>query len=317
MEKMTMTSHNKKGVKSTHHQDRTNTEKATHIDKEKSKENVYWQWNVGRTEQPNFEACELEFYEERYGKSVEEQNKRNEKNRHTERNKTVKQLYNSNRTAPTETYFQLGNRDSHADGNTLLRIMSKFQRKMNKYNKNFHILDIALHVDEATPHIAYRSVIDYDKDGIITIGQDKGLEAMGFDLDNPNEPKSRTNNRRMTFDKFCRNLLIEICKEYHIEIEYVGDGHKHYEKEEFIKKQELEKEYQQKINEYDAHAKLKYDDTCKTIDRNEKQAEFDYYEKKKTDFEEYKKMQDMEYKNKLELIGLGADFGMKEDFVRS
>lgn len=315
MTKMTLTSHNKKGVKSTHHQDRTNTDKATHIDHDKSKNNVYWQWNCGKTDTPDFEACELEFYKERYLKSLEEQNKRNDKNRHSERNKTIEQLYDNKRTSPTETYLQLGNKDNHADEKTLLNIMSKFQRKMNKYSKNFHILDIALHVDEKTPHIAYRSIIDYEKDGIITIGQDKGLEEMGFDLPE-SKARGKNNNRRMSFDKYCRNLLIEICKEHDIDIEFVGDGHKHLEKEEFIKKQELEKalknidiDAENKVNEYINMTNKKIEKACENVDKQAEDIVNEHIQKTNDKI-------DTKIKEKLKSLGLSDYDTIKSDFNR-
>lgn len=322
MAKMTLTSHNKKGVKSTHHQDRTNTDEATHIDHDKTKNNIYWQWDCGKTDTPDFEACELKFYKERYSKSVEEQNKRNDKNRHSERNKTIEQLYDNKRTSPTETYFQIGNKDNHADEKTLLNIMSKFQRKMNKYSKNFHILDIALHVDEKTPHIAYRSIIDYEKDGIITIGQDKGLETMGFDLPE-SKARGKNNNRRMSFDKYCRNLLIEICKEHDIDIECIGDGHKHLEKEEFIKKQELEKalknidiDAENKVNEYINITNQKIEKACKNIDKRAEDIVNEHIEKTNNKLDSRIKEITLKSKEKLKNLGLEGYDVIGTDFNR-
>lgn len=286
MEEFTLTSHNKRGVKSTHHQDRTNTGNANHINHALSKYNIYWQWNTGQIKEPDFEECEKEFYKQRYGEQVEKQNERNIKNGHAERNRTTEDIRKGKYTAPMETYFQIGNKDKQTSPDVLLKIMAKLQRRLNKYNKNFHFLDIAMHVDETTTHIAYRTIIDYSKNGIITVGQDKGLEEMGFDLPYPEMKKGQKNNRRMTFDKFIRETLIEICKEFDIEIIKVGDGHVHQEKEDFILEQEIKKKKQQ-IEELD-NGIIAREEKIKDLNTKGKN-EVDYVNNLKDKAEKYEK----------------------------
>lgn len=89
--------------------------------------------------------------------------------------------------------------------------------------------------------------------------------------------------------------------------------------------QDIDKEYDDKTNNYHEQAKQEYEETVKIIDANRKQAENKYYDKQQKihddylrkidkDFEERKKMVDEEYQNKLEKLGLGRNYGMKDDF---
>ena len=101
---MKLTRHNgrsgKNGTYNPRHNDRRfDVENSGHIDSERAKKNVYWDCYRGYTtagsredsSQPDFsfEQIELAYYTENYSDFIEAQNARNEKNRHTERNRTV------------------------------------------------------------------------------------------------------------------------------------------------------------------------------------------------------------------------------------
>ena len=82
------------------------------------------------------------------------------------------------------------------------------------------VLDWALHLDESTPHIHERHVFDGEnKYGEVAPQQEKALEALGFDLPDPDKPLSRRNNRKITFDAACRKMLFEIAKRHGLELE--------------------------------------------------------------------------------------------------
>ena len=107
-----------------------------------------------------------------------------------------------------------------------------------------HILDFALHMDETTPHIHERHVFDCEnKYGELCPQQEKALEALGIPLPDPDKPRGRNNNRKMTFDLICRNLLFDVCRQYGLEIEEVPEygGKKYLEKQEFIIQAQKEK----------------------------------------------------------------------------
>lgn len=111
---MKLTRHNgrsgKHGAYNPWHNDRRfDVENSEHIDAERAKQNVYWDRYRGYTtgesredaEQPDFsfEEIELTYYSEHYGDHIDVQNARNEKIRHTERNRTVADLLKNVRPA--------------------------------------------------------------------------------------------------------------------------------------------------------------------------------------------------------------------------
>ena len=85
-------------------------ENSEHIDAERARKNIYWDCYRGFTthdfrenpEQPDysFEEIERMYYTEHYSDHVDAQNARNEKTRHTERNRTVEDLLFPIRTTP-------------------------------------------------------------------------------------------------------------------------------------------------------------------------------------------------------------------------
>ena len=77
-----------------------------------------------------------------------------------------------------------------------------------------------MHLDESTPHIHERHVFDCEnKYGEVAPQQEKALEALGFELPDPDKPLSRRNNRKITFDAACRKMLFEIAKRHGLELE--------------------------------------------------------------------------------------------------
>ncbi len=61
------------------------------------------------------------YYYEHYGGYVEAQNARNEKTRHTERNRTVEDLLKNNKTCPEESIYQIGTLEESVPPETLFR----------------------------------------------------------------------------------------------------------------------------------------------------------------------------------------------------
>ena len=185
-----------------------------------------------------FSEVERQFYESSYSNFVESQNERNAKIRHTERNRSIPDLLSSRKTCPEETIYQLGTLDEHASAEDLLSVVTEFIEEFKaKYGDHVHVLDWALHLDESTPHIHERHVFDCEnKYGEVAPQQEKALEALGFDLPDPDKPLSRRNNRKITFDAACRKMLFEIAKRHGLELEEEAEyGNRQYlEKQDFI-----------------------------------------------------------------------------------
>ena len=123
-------------------------------------------------------------------------------------------------TCPEEVIWAIGNQNDTISPRILKNII---QEQINWEQKNFpgvRVLDVSLHMDEASPHIHERRVFLYtDSQGHKAIGQNKALEQMGIGLPHPDKPKSRYNNRKQTFSKICRNHFLQICKEHGLQIE--------------------------------------------------------------------------------------------------
>ena len=120
----------------------------------------------------------------------------------------------------------------------MLSVVTEFIEEFKaKFGEHVHVLDWALHLDESTPHIHERHVFDCEnKYGEIAPQQEKALEALGFDLPDPDKPLSRRNNRKITFDASCRKMLFEIAKRHGLGLEEEAEygNRKYLEKQDFI-----------------------------------------------------------------------------------
>lgn len=210
----------KDGAYNTKHNDRQfDLSHAEHIDPERVKNNRYWNW-TGNPEM-SFEAAEQAFYERHIKQHLDAQNARYRAQRHAERAKTMDEYRKSLQTCPEEVILQIGKLGDTIPADMMARII---QEQINWEQEQFpgvKVLDVALHMDEqGAPHIHERRAWVYtDKDGNWAISQNKSLEQMGVELPNPNKPRSRFNNRKMTFSRMCREHLLQICREHGLEIE--------------------------------------------------------------------------------------------------
>ena len=236
----------KHGVYDVKHNDRnfdvTNSE---HIDVNRTMQNVYWDCyqgyclNGATTERKmTFSEVEKLYYFEHYGDHVDAQNERNEKGGHAERNRTVEDVLKNNKTCPEESLLQLGNMEYSVSPDVLGKVVAEFFEEFQKrYGSHVHILDWALHLDEATPHVHVRQVYDaLNQYGELCPMQDKALEELGFYLPDPSKKKGRYNNRKMTFDAECRKLFLEIAGKNGVmlECEPIYGGASYLEKQDYI-----------------------------------------------------------------------------------
>lgn len=267
---MKLTRHNgragKNGTYNPKHNDRRfDVEHSEHINPEMTKKNVYWDCytgikSVAFRENPDakdfsFEEIEKLYYVENYGDYVDAQNARNEKARHTERNRTVEDLLKNKKTCPEETIYQMGTMDEHASAEDLLKVVMEFYQEFEeRFGSHVHILDWALHMDEGTPHIQERHVFDAKNQyGELCPQQEKALEELGIPLPHPDKPKGKHNNRKQTFDAICRELLFEIAEKHdlHFEWEPSYGGRSYLEKQDYILMKQKEKlaRQEQKLEE--------------------------------------------------------------------
>ena len=264
-----LTRHNgrsgKNGVYNVKHNDRRfDVRNSEHIDPERTGENLYWDCYGGfyghadQSKHMSFDEVEKRFYEENYRDFTLAQNARNEARRHPEKNRTPEDLRMDKRTCPEETIYQMGTIGDSESPETLRMITEEFLKKFNEmFGEHVHVLDWALHLDEATPHIQERHVFDCkNKYGELAPQQEKALEMMGVPLPKPEEKKWKFNNRKMTFDAACRTMLFDICKSHGVYLDEEPEygGRAYLEKQEYIlmKQKEMLAKQEETIQKQDA-----------------------------------------------------------------
>ena len=163
---------------------------------------------------------EHHIYESLFAESLSKQHARNEAARHPERNKSIDDLLNSKNTCPEETIFQIGStEDGYPPVEVLMAIFEDYQKELiDIYGHNLHFLDVALHMDEAVPHLHIRKVWTYDgKDGL-DISQNKALAEMGFERPDTNKPSNKWNNAKITFSEWERDMKLRICEKHGVTV---------------------------------------------------------------------------------------------------
>ena len=220
----------KHGVYNPKHNDRQfDVVHADNIDGNRTQMNLYWDWQNGLLtheekqsgQYPSFPEVEHEFYEQRYGDFLIGQADRNAKAGHSKRNRTVDDLLDDKRICPEESIYQIGKEGDCPPADKLLDIVQEFMAIIqSRYGTHVHMLDWALHLDETSPHIHARQVFDItNRYGEVEPKQEKALQELGIPLPYPEKASSRMNNRKITFDKMCRQLLLDICEQHGLEVE--------------------------------------------------------------------------------------------------
>ena len=208
------------GRGSVKHNDRNfNLNNATHIDQTRQNDNFYI--NRYLDDGITFEECERRYFQENYLQGLEAQNEKYRKRRQYGYIRSIDDLMKAEKTQVKEMILQIGNKDNHTDKEVLLQCIHQFNEEFNKrYGTNAHILDIAIHNDEATPHAHIRFICDYiDKDGLKKISTDKALKKLGIKPPKENAKADRYNNALQTFTEQIRHIWNTIIKRNGIELD--------------------------------------------------------------------------------------------------
>lgn len=223
----------------------------------------------------SFTEAERQFYEIAYGDFLLKQNERHIASRHKERCRTMDDIRGNPKTCPEETIYQIGDKDSHVNPDILAKVAVEFFNEHQKrYGDHVHILNWSLHLDESTPHIHERHVFDViNQHGERCPKQEQACKEMGFELPDPSAKQGRYNNRKMSYDRECRQLLLDICWKHGLSIEEepIYGGKEYLEKQEYINEKlnaEID-DKQKKLDDIDSLVKevsdIAYEKACEAL----------------------------------------------------
>lgn len=218
---MRLTDRNSRADADGRHNDRNyDVSLSDHIDQSKSIGNKYTSY-LGDNLESKFLDIEKDFYKQHFEDYINKRNETNIKLRKKNRLTDIDHYYKGKRTRPEDKIIQIGKMDDSIEADILWECASEYMNEFNsRYGDKCLILDMALHVDEATPHIHIRRVwIAEDENGIEHVSQTKALEQLGFEAPDKSKEIGRFNNAKMTFTKADKELFTNICKEHGIEFD--------------------------------------------------------------------------------------------------
>lgn len=195
------------------HNQREGFEKPKNADK-----NVYWDYQVWGTK--TFSESEKMLYKYAFGDFVKTHNEKCKKRGQYARCITVEQYREKH--PPEETLLYLGTENVNVEAlkATFEDFREWIKQECNTDTCGIELLNAALHMDEATPHIHFRKVYwCTDKDGNAQISQTGALKALGYERPDETRKEGRFNNVKMTFDAVCREKLFEFAKSHGVELE--------------------------------------------------------------------------------------------------
>lgn len=248
----------------------------------------------------DFDLLERTFYEKNFSHILERKNANYIKHRKKDRVQTMDEFRHSKRYGVEEMLIQLGDMYDSVDPQLLMKAYSELAKYNNELTKGHcKVLDVALHMDESTPHIHSRHVWVYqdydnlDKNGkpTVGIGKDKALEQAGIERPYPDEPSSRINNRTVTYTRMLRDKFYEILKDMDLEINTIPRDEPHRSKRDYLDKIERDRYHQKRLNEERDKLKMEKDQLDKEkrefykekgerlpeFDRNDIETEIDQY----------------------------------------
>lgn len=263
-------------------------EKAEHIDPTKEGQNLYFDLTTRSGGKSDFVASEKNFYDVTFSDALNAMNKRYITGGHPERVKEMKDWIQTD-----EEIIQLGNKNEQIDTAYLTEVLQGYISDMQKKYPNWIPLNLAIHLDEATPHVHLRSVIvAHDKDGYLKPAKNRGLKEMGIERPDISKPEGRYNSPLMTFTADAREILYRKAEELGLEVDReVKPESQHLTVLEYKQAQEA-----QKLRDIEAErATLEADYQQKTEDLEEK-------------YETYRAKLNNDLKQKkLEIKGFSAD----------
>lgn len=208
---------------STKHNNREfDLDKAKHINQEKTKDNIIITYDNQPFE--TLDSVELKFYNERYGKWLNQKNNNYIKDGHKEKTKTMEEMMTIKNYKVKEMLIQVGDKDDNIGEEKFIQVINDLLETMKNKYPNFQMIDASIHLDETTPHCHLRGIFDIynEKHDRYEIFQKKALNQMGFYQPDLEKEDTQFNNAKMSFDKDLREEIAKIVEKVaHIKIDLV------------------------------------------------------------------------------------------------
>lgn len=154
------------------------------------------------------EELEQEYYQGRFGSSLDAQRERHLKARQKARAEgcTMERYYNSDKTCPTSIILQIGKEGEYQDRKTFIKALKAQIGSMEEENEDARIkvLSIAIHGSETSLHAHMRLSFEVRGKGGWEVNQERCLEKLGYKLPDEGKKKGRYNNRKMTWTEQSR-----------------------------------------------------------------------------------------------------------------
>lgn len=220
-DKIRVALNNSRGGSARHNDRQFDTDRAEHIDPERTVGNHYWHCYKKTNPDLTFDEVEAKFYSEHFQAVLNDQNQRAIDAGHPERVRDMDAYRQAKKTCPEESLTYIGHAGQTVDADTLRAIITEQVNWERRNFPNFKLLNVALHVDEAgAPHIHRRGVwLAHDTEGKEIIGQKRALAEMGLQRPDPTKPEGRHNNAKMVYTAKCREHLQMLCQQRGIDIE--------------------------------------------------------------------------------------------------
>lgn len=228
------------------------SEYALHIDPERSKYNYYYlveEDHSGLVQLPEdftFREHEIAAYTSHFSPMLEARNQMYKRNGHPERILSMEGYYTDSKKTPEETIIQVGSKgdlDLAYCQKPFMNAVFSFIMEHQRMWPGIIILDVAIHVDEASLHCHMRKMFTAkNDDGNEEENEVRCLVAAGFTRPDPTKKRTRYNSEKITYTEAARNLMVECLRKYKFRIkEPERRGRYHLECEEYRQKAEAER----------------------------------------------------------------------------
>lgn len=166
-------------------------------------------------QQETLEDAEKLLYGKWFRQEMELQNERYRQKGNYGRIWTIDEWRTSARHRPVENLFQIGNTKYFPTPKTLWSAYSRFYDwRRDAFGGIFVCIGAAVYAGWKVPHIHERIVFYWiDTNGVRYTDTDKALAKAGVGLPFPQMPEGRDNNRKMMFDRICREKWLDIVSE--------------------------------------------------------------------------------------------------------